>query len=327
MKLIKVVGRLVAAGLALSMAVAAQADTYPSKPIRIIVGFAAGGTADAIARYYAQKMGEVLKTSVIVDNKAGAGQILAVKSMQAAPADGYTLMMGTGSAFSQGPGVRTDLPFDPLKDFTLIGLMAAAPGVIVVPPQLPVRTMGEFIAYAKANPGTLNYASSGVGSASQLQSAYLASLAGMQMTHVPYKADAEIMRSLADGSAHMGIAPIQGAMASITGGRVRALAVTSSKRAASLPDVPSLTELDVKGLQGIDPYSYYGLIGQLGLPPAVVTTLNDAINQVAKSPEAIAHMQKQMSVEPASGTPQFFRQYIQTDLKKWKDFAKHVKLD
>lgn len=327
MKVIKFFGQLLAAGLAFSMVSAAQADTYPSRPIRIIVGFAPGGTTDAIARYYALKISEVLKTPVVVDNKAGAGQILAVKTLQAAPADGYTLMLGTGSAMSQGPGVRTDLPFDPLKDFTLIGLMTTAPGVIVVPPQSPARTLSEFIAYAKANQGALNYASSGVGASSHLQSEYLATIAGIKMTHVPYKADAEVMRSLAEGSTHMGIATIQGAMASITGGRVRPLAVTGAKRVASLPNVPSLAEVDVKGLQGIDPYSYYGLIGPVGLPPAIVATVNDAINKVSKSPEVIEHLQTRMFIEPGSGTPPFFRQYIQNDLTKWKNFAKHVKLD
>jgi len=309
------------------VSVAAQAsDAYPSKTIKMIVGFGAGGTADAIARYYAQKLSEVLKVSVIVDNKPGAGQIVAIKSMTASPPDGYTLLLGTASAFSQGPGVRDDLPYDPLKDFTLIGLVASVPGVIVVTPKLPARTFAELVKYSNDNPTTLNYGSSGIGAASHLQAEYLLSLSGIKMTHIPYKADAEIMRELAAGTVHMGLSPVQGAMGLISAGRVRAFAVTGSKRVSQLPDVPSLSEADVKGLQGIDIYSYYGLVGPIGLSPAIVTIVNNAINKVSAMPEVITYMQDRLVADPASGTTAAFREYIQKDLAKWKTLAKHVKL-
>jgi tripartite-type tricarboxylate transporter receptor subunit TctC len=317
------------AGLAMCGAVAApsaQADTYPSKPIRIVIGFSAAGSTDTLARFYAQKLGEVLKASVIVENKAGGGQIIAIKTVMASPPDGYTLYLGSGSAFSQGPGVRKDLPYDPLKDLTLIGLVATAPGVIIAAPSLPVRSIGELVKYSNAHPTQLNYGSSGIGSASHLQGEYLISLAGIKMAHIPYKADAEIIREMAAGSVHMGMTPVQGAIAHISSGRVKALAVTGSRRLKGLPDVPSLAESGIKGLAGIDPYTYYGLAGPAGLPPAIVNTLNEAINKVSKSPDVAAQLRERQFAEPGTGSPESFRRYIEEDLKKWREFGKVVKL-
>ena len=317
------------AGLAMCGAIAApsaQADTYPSKPIRIVIGFSAAGSTDALARFYAQKLAEVLKASVIVENKAGGGQIIAIKTVMASPPDGYTLYLGSGSAFSQGPGVRKDLPYDPLKDLTLIGLVATAPGVIIAAPSLPVRSIGELVKYSNAHPTQLNYGSSGIGSASHLQGEYLISLAGIKMAHIPYKADAEIIREMAAGSVHMGMTPVQGAIAHISSGRVKALAVTGSRRLKGLPDVPSLAESGIKGLAGIDPYTYYGLAGPAGLPPAIVNTLNEAINKVSKNPDVAAQLRERQFAEPGIGSPDSFRRYIEEDLKKWREFGKVVKL-
>jgi tripartite-type tricarboxylate transporter receptor subunit TctC len=316
-------------GLALCGAIAApsvHADTYPSKPIRIVIGFSAAGSTDTLARFYAQKLGEVLKASVIVENKAGGGQVIAIKTVMASPPDGYTLYLGSGSAFSQGPGVRKDLPYDPLKDLTLIGLVATAPGVIIAAPSLPVRSIAELVKYSNAHPTQLNYGSSGIGSASHLQGEYLISLAGIKMAHIPYKADAEIIREMAAGSVHMGMTPVQGAIAHISSGRVKALAVTGSRRLKGLPDVPSLAESGIKGLAGIDPYTYYGLAGPAGLPPATVNTLNEAINKVSKRPDVAAQLRERQFAEPGTGSPESFRSYIEEDLKKWREFGKVVKL-
>ncbi|MDR6860918.1 tripartite tricarboxylate transporter substrate binding protein [Variovorax guangxiensis] len=292
----------------------------------MIIGFAAGGTTDAIARYYAQKMGEALGTSIVVDNKPGAGQMLAIRSTVSAAPDGYTIYMGTASALSQSPGVRKSTPYDPLKDFSIIGLVASAPGVLVVSPELPVRNLRELANLASAKGGGLNYGSSGVGASSHLQTEYLLRLTGIRMEHIPYKSDSDIMREITAGSIQMGIAPVQGAMGSITSGKVRALAVTGTHRMAALPDVPSLTESDFKGLDGVDPYSYYGLLGPAGLPADVVEKLNDAINQVSRKPEVAAYVQQRLYAEPGFGRPQAFRDYIQRDLAKWRGFARHINL-
>ena len=165
-----------------------------------------------------------------------------------------------------------------------------------------------------------------MGSASHLQTEYLLKLTGMKMTHIPYKADADIMRELTAGTVHLGISTLQGAMGSIASGRVRALAVTGPKRLKVLPDVPTLTESGFKGLEGIHPYTYYGLVGPRGLPPAIVAKANEAINRVSRMPEVVSHMQERLNFEPESGTPEQLRKYIQEDLDKWSALGKVVKL-
>jgi len=322
----KPIRNFLAAAAVAACTLSAHADTYPARPIKMIVGFAAGGTTDAIARFYAQKMGEELGTSIVVDNKSGAGQMLAIRSTLGAAPDGYTIYMGTASALSQSPGLRKSMPYDTLKDFSIIGLAASAPGVLVVSPQLPVRNLRDLANLASAKEGKLNYGSSGVGSSSHLQTEYLLNLTGIRMEHIPFKADADIMREITAGRVQMGIAPIQGAWGSITSGKVRALAVTGTRRMAALPDVPSLTESDFKGLDGVDPYSYYGLLGPAGMPPEIVAKLNDALNKVSRKPNVVGHVQQRLYAEPAASSPQAFREYIQRDLAKWRGFARHVNL-
>ena len=199
MKSFKIVPRLLAAVLAVVGAGVHAQPQYPVKPIRLVVGFGAGGATDVVARYYGQRWAEALNVAVVVDNKPGASQLMGIKTVQSAPADGYTLFFGSGSAFSQGPGVRTDLPFDPLKDFTLIGLVSSAPGVIIVAPSLPVANLRELIDYSKQNPSKLNYGSSGLGSASHLQTEYMMFITGMKMTHIPYKSAPASFRKFIEG--------------------------------------------------------------------------------------------------------------------------------
>ena len=299
---------------------------YPAKPIKIMIGLGAGGTADALSRYFAQKLTGALNTSVIVDNKPGAGQLVAINSLSASSPDGYTLGILAGSAFGQGPALRKEITYDPLKDFSIIGVIASAPGVIVIGKDLPVRTLKELVSYSLANPNKLNYASAGIGAASHLQVELLISLTGLKITHIPYKADADIMRELTAGTAQLGMSPIQGAMAHIGGGKVRALAVTGSRRNGALPDVPSLAESEFKGLEGVDPYSYYGFVGPKGLSPTVVGLLNDAANRISKTPEVVSFMQDRLFMEPGKGSPADFRAYIEKDLAKWKALRSVIKL-
>ena len=303
-----------------------HAQEYPSKPIRMVVGFGPGGATDVIARFYAQKLSEVLKNPVIIDNKPGAGQLIGIKTVTAAAPDGHTILFGTGSAFSQGPGVRRDLPYDPLKDFTFISMVTTAPGVLVAAPSLPVRSVRELIAYSKENPSKLNYGSSGIGAASHLQAEYLMHLTGIKMTHIPYKSAADITRELSVGTVHVGITPLEAAVGPVSSGRVRAIAVTGSRRLKSLPDVPSLSEERIKGLEGIDPYTYYGLVGPPGTPAPVVTKLSDAINTLSKSSETSAQVREKLFNEPVETSPASFRKFVEKDLAKWRELAKFVKL-
>jgi len=299
---------------------------YPTKPIRLIVGFGAGGATDVIARFYGQKWSEILKTPIIVDNKPGGSQLIGIKTVLAAPKDGYTLFFGTGSGFSQGPGVRTDLPYDPLKDFTLIGMVSSAPGVIIVAPTLPVAGLRELVEYSKQNPSKLNYGSSGLGSASHLQTEYMMYITGMKMTHIPYKSAADIIRELSVGAVHVGITPMESTMSQITSGRIRALTVTGTRRAKSLPNVPSVSESGIKGLEGIDPYTYYALAGPTGLSAGVVSKLSETMDQVSKSPVIAAQVREQLFNEPGISTPSSFRKFIEGDLQKWKQLRGTVKV-
>jgi tripartite-type tricarboxylate transporter receptor subunit TctC len=240
--------------------------------------------------------------------------------------DGYTLLVAYSGYQVTNPTLFKKLQWDPIRDFTPVGLAIKAPHVVVARKDLPVNTLGELVTYAKANPGKLNYGSSGIGSASHLQSEYLTATSGIKMTHIPFKGDAEIMRALAEGSVQMGISTIQGAMTSVTGGRVKALAVTGSKRLNTFPDVPALAESDIKGLDGIDPYTYYGRAGPAGMPPQVVARLNAALNKVNASKEAQAYVREKLHAEPGSGNADAFRKFIETDTAKWRTFSKTVKL-
>lgn len=304
----------------------AHAQTYPTKPIRLLIGFGPGGATDVIGRYYAQRMSEALKTTVLVDNRPSAGQLVAIRTMVSAQPDGYTLFLGTGSSFSQGPGVRKDLPFDPLRDFTLIGLTSKAAGVMMISPNSPARSVREFIAHAKENPNRLNFGSSGVGAASHLQMEYFLNLTRLTMTHVPYKSAADINREIITGAVHVGIVPLESAISGLGTGRLRALAVTGTRRVKSLPDVPSLGESGVPGLEGIDPYTYYGLAGPAGLPKAIVFALSNAINRVADNPEHAAYVRERLYNEPGVSSPEAFRSYIADDIAKWRELGKSIKL-
>jgi len=308
-------------------AAAAHSEPFPSKPIRMLLGFSAGGSTDTVARLYAAKLSEVLKTTVVVENRAGGSQLIAIRALMAAPPDGYTVFLASASAMSQGPGVRKDLPYDPLNDFTPIALVGTTQGAIVASPSLPVKSMDELIEYARKHPGELNYGSSGLGSASHLQAEYMLNVAGIKMTHIPYKADAEIMTAMAQGSVQMGISPLQGALPVVETGRVRMLAVTGHERLAALPDVKALSEVAaVPGLADVEPYTYYALMGPKGMPADVVTKINAAVNEVSRMPQAVAYLHERM-YEPGTGSPEDLRAYIAHDLEKWRKFSQQVKLD
>ena len=306
---------------------ASYAQQLVSRPIRILVGFGAGGGADTIARLYALKMQEVLNTPVIVENKPGASQLLAIRPVLSAPADGYTLVLATGSGLAQGPGVRTDLPYDPLKDFSHVAMVATAPGVFFVNPEVPVRSMSELINYARANPGKLNYGSAGVGAANHLQMEYLTHATRVEMAHIPYKSDQDVTREVAGGSVHVGLTIAQLAIPLVAAGRLNALAVTGSERLPALPKVPSLSETGVPELKGIDSYTFYGLVGPAGMPSPVTERINDAVNKVSTMPDVVSRMRDVLFYEPATGSPAAFRQYLEKEVAKWRQVGKTIKID
>lgn len=313
-------------GIAAVAGVSAIAQPYPSRPIRLLVGFGAGGSGDVVARLYALKMSEVLGAPIVVENKPGAFQLQAISPLMSSPPDGYTLMLGTGGALVQGPAVRKDLPYDPLKDFSLISMLTSSAGVFFVHPSLPVRTMSELIAYSKANPDKLNYGSAGLGAVNHMLVAYIAAVTGGSMTHIPLKSDAEVVREVASGMLHFSTTTTQFAMPLIQDKRIRPIAVSGTHRLKALPDVPSLGEEHYEELKGFNAYTFYTLIGPRGMQSPIIDKLNDAANKVSAMPDVLARLQA-LYMDAMPGTPAALRQFVEKELVKWREVGKKVPLD
>lgn len=316
-----------AALLASALAAApAYAQSFPARPIKIIVGFGAGGSADTILRLYSQKMSEVLGQPVLIENRPGAYQLNAIRAVQAAPADGYTLFGATGSALVQLPALRNDLPYDPIKDFAHLGIAAYLPAVIFTSMELPVRTVSDMVAYAAANPGKLNYGSAGVGTAGQLHVEALFTITGMTMTHIPYKADVDVIREVMAGTVQLGIMPTVNATQFVRSGKIRALAVTTANRLPFLPDVPSLTESSIRNLADLEPHTFIAIVGPSAMPAAAAAKLNETINKVSQMPDVVTRVRDNMYSQPGVITPAEFRAFIERELVKWRTNVKGVKL-
>ena len=328
MKLFKLAKTLVLAVAAFAAAAPAfaQSQPYPSRPIKLIAGLAPGSAVDTLARQYAQKLSEILKTSVIVENKPGAGQIVAINAITAAPPDGYTLYMGIGSALSQGPGIRKDLPYDPLKAFTFVAHVGSLSGMIYASSAAPVQNIDELVSYAKANPGKLSFASAGQGTAGHLGAEYFQYLTGTKLFHVPFRSDPEAAREAAAGTVNLAFVVGPAGAALVDGGKLRPLMVIGAKRVPYLPNVPSAAEVNVRGLENIGPFTHYGIVGPAGMPPAVVERLNQAINQATASTEVAGYL-RNVHIEPSSATPQEFRDYVEKEIAKWRKLGENVKIE
>lgn len=322
-KAVRVLGSL---ALALFMTASAHAQQFPSRPIRVLVGFGVGGSTDLLARYHGQKLSEVLNVQFIIENKPGANQLPAIQSLITAKPDGYTLGALTGSAFGSGPALRKDLPYDPLRHFTYIGIIATVPAIYSVNKDLPIRDLKELVSYSIANPNKLNYGSAGVGALSHLLIELLVHETGLKATHIPFKANSDIMRELMTGSIHLGLTPFDAAAPMISSGKVKPIAVTGARRQKAYPAVPSLAESGFKGLQDDDPYTMYGMVGPAGMSAPIVSALTGAMVKVSKNPEFDTFMQEKFAAEPASGTAAAFRSFAERDFEKWKGLAKVIKL-
>jgi tripartite-type tricarboxylate transporter receptor subunit TctC len=315
---------LAACALAL-VGASAHAQQYPSRPIRILVGFAAGGGVDTIARNYGQKLQEILGVPVIVENKPGASELQAIVPMINSQPDGYTLMMTSASSLVRGPGVRTDLPYEPLRQMTFIARVATVEALYVVKNSLPVNNVPELLAYAKANPGKLNYGSAGIGSSNHLLTEQLKMLTKTDMVHIPYKSDAEVARELAAGTLDFAIAITTFTVPFAKDGKLRAIGVTGAERIGALQAVPTLEEGSIPELKGLGNYLFYGLVGPAGLPPAVTATLNEAMNKAARTPD-LAQRLEGLNFHPTTGTSAEFRRLVESELPKWKEVGKSVKV-
>lgn len=299
----------VAAGCILSLSSETLAQAYPNRPVRIVSPFAAGGSNDVIARIVAQKLGPPLGQSVIVDNRAGAGGVIGTEFSAKSAPDGYTLIMATNATFAIAAALRT-LPYDPVKDFAPIGLVGVSPYIVLVNPSLPVKTIKQLVALAKARPGELEFGSGGIGTPGHLAGEMLKTMTGIKMTHIPYKAGSQALTDLLGGHIAVTFSTTITSTQLIRSGRVRALAVTTSKRLAAFPDIPTVSESGVPGYEFV---LWLGLAAPAGTPDAIVRQLNDALEKILQAKD-LQDLLFAQSVEPLSSTPQELAEKIKRDL-------------
>jgi len=300
------------------IASAAMAQSFPTRPIRVVVPFPAGGTTDVLARAAAQKLSETLGQPTVVDNRPGAGGNIGAELVAKSPPDGYTLLMGTVGTHAINPSLYPRMPYDHVRDFAPVILVAGVPNVLVINPALPVNSVQELIAYAKANPGKLNFASSGNGTSIHLSAELFKTMTGVQITHIPYKGSAPALQELMGGQVQLMFDNLPSSLALIKGGKLKALAVTSKERAAALPDVPTIAE---SGLPGFEASSWFGLLAPAGTPQPVIAKLNAEIAKWLATPEAKEKLLAQ-GANAAGGTPEDFARHIAAETAKWQKVVK-----
>jgi len=312
---------LLAAGLGSVVSASAWAQGYPSKSIRLIVPFPAGGATDLFARTVSQKLSERLGQSVVLDNKPGAGGTLGADLAAKAPGDGYTLLLSTTSTHSIGPNLNPKIPYDAVRDFTPISHLGNAPSIMLVPNSSPARTVSEWIEHARKNPGRLNYASSGNGTIVQLTAELFKSQANLFVVHIPYKGTALAIPDLVSGKLDVLFDSLPTGLPHVRDGRLRALGVTSAKRTPLAPDLPPISDV----LPGYESNTWFGLFGPRGLPPEVVARINAAANEVLRDAEVIDRLTR-LGIEPVGGTPAQFSTMLATESAKWKKIIQERKI-
>ena len=290
-------------------AFAATAADFPLKPIRLIVPFAAGGGNDAVARTIAQRLSVGLGQQVVVDNRAGAGGIVGAELAARSPPDGYTLFLGGVGSHAINPSVHRDLPYDPVKDFAPISLVACAPLILVVHPSVAANSVEEFIALAKASPSALNYASNGNGSSSHLAAVMFESLTGIDFVHIPYKGLSPALTDLLGGQVQLMFSSVVAILPHVQSGKLRALAVSGSKRLALMPDLPTVAEAGVPEYQTS---SWYGILAPAGTPKEIVSRLNAEIVKVLSEPDVRKALTNE-GADPVGDSPEEFAAYIQAE--------------
>jgi tripartite-type tricarboxylate transporter receptor subunit TctC len=299
------------------MASSLWAQSWPNKPVRMIIAFPPGGPTDLVSRVLAQRLSEQLGQQVIVDNKPGAGGNLAAELAARATPDGYTIFYNT-SAIVIGPALYGKVNYDTLKDFAPVALTASVPMVLVVNPQLPARSVKEFLDLAKSRPGALNYSSSGTGTITHLASAMMSTQTGIQTQHIPYKGSAPGLVDLAAGQTQFMIDTINTVLPYVRDNRLRGLAVTSSKRSTLLPDLPTLAE---SGMPGFDAAAWQGIVVPTGTPADIIQKLNAEVNKALAHPDVRARLAAQ-GAEILGGTTTEYANHLRTEMPRW---AKAVK--
>jgi len=301
----------------LTLCALAQAQSYPSRPIRYIVPQAPGGSSDTLARVLTQRVAQGLGQQIVIDNRPGATGVIGGELAARANPDGYTLLQ-VATSHATNPAMQARLPYDTLRDFAPISLLSQQPNVFLVHPSVPVRNVKELIAYAKSKPGQLNYASSGTGGSQHLAGELLKSMAGIDITHVPYKGSPPALVDVIAGRVPLMSSTMPPALPQIKSGKVRAIAVTSAKRSPALPDVPTVAE---SGLSGYEAIAWQGLVAPAGTPKPVISRLNAEFVNALKQPEIVAKLNEQ-GFETVASTPEWFAQYTRTEIAKWSKVIK-----
>ena len=308
-------------GLLSSLAFApaiAQPDAWPSKPIRTIVPFPAGGGTDIVARDVTQKLSTTTKWTFVIDNKPGSGGNLGIDTAAKAPADGYSLVVGQTSNLAINTSLYSKLPYDPIKDLTPVGLIGNAPLVLVVPTSSPFKTLGDVVKAAKAQPGFINYATSGNGTVAHLATELFQREAGIKLTHIPYTGATQGINDVIGGQVQLYISSVPTMLGHIKNGKLRPLAVTAAKRTDDLPQTPTVAESGYKGFEAV---TWFGLLGPAKLPASVVNTVNTELNKALNSPDLRKKLEDQgLNVTPSSSDE--FAKLIKADITKWAPVVK-----
>ncbi len=300
---------------------AAQSNDYPNKPIRIVVGFTPGGSTDAIGRQIANSFSKILGQSVIVENKPGANGNLATDFVRRSAPDGYTIFY-TSIGHVTNPLIYKDAKYDPVKDFTPIGQVLAGPNILVVPPNSKFKTLQELIDYGRANPGKINFASSGVGSSLHLSGELFKQLSGIDMVHIPYKGAGNLMPHLMSGQVDLAFPNLPTGISLVEQGQLRALGVTTGTRSNAAPNIPTIAEA---GVPNYDMSTWYGLVGPADLPAPVMKKLTDALAQTMNDPEFRGRLVSQ-GMDPKGSSPAEFTKFIQAESARWAAILKEMKV-
>jgi tripartite-type tricarboxylate transporter receptor subunit TctC len=300
------------------ISVSAYAQTFPTRPITLVIPFAPGGSTSIVGRGVADKMGELLGEKVVVENRPGAGGTVGTKAVAKSEPDGYTIMLGYTGTLAIGPSLYKNAGYDPRKDFAPIGMIGNAPNSLVVHPSFAVKTVAELIAHAKANPGKVNFGSAGTGTVSHITGEYFARAAGITLVHIPYKGTGPALTDLLGGHIPMAFAPIPASHPHVTAGTLRALAVTSQSRTSLLPEVPTIAE---SGLPGFDASLYYGLVAPAGTPRPIIDKLNETLRAALKSDE-LKRQLVQDGTEITPSTPEEYAAFIDKEETKWSQLVK-----
>jgi tripartite-type tricarboxylate transporter receptor subunit TctC len=310
-----------ACALALCVPAPSSAQNYPTKPIRFVVPFAPGGVADMLGRTIGQKLLEAWGQQVVVENRGGAGGNIGLEYLAKSGADGYTLGLGNLGTLAINPSVYKKMPFDPARDFAPITLVAGTPLLLVVHPSVPVKSVKELIAFAKARPGQLNFASAGTGGPTHLAGELFNTMAGISAVHIPYKGNIAALTALVGGEAHMMFTNLLTPLPFVKSGRLRGLAVSSRRRQPAMPDIPTVAEA---GVPGFEVSGWYGVLAPAGTPQEIVLKLNAEIVKFMQAPDVQAQFAQQ-GVEIFTSTPEQFASLVKSDLVKWSKVVKSAR--